>query len=174
MTAKVIGTGKILKNVRAFEKNGFGMAVTFIDEDDNTVYKADDLMIGCDEPLDHLLTEQEAYRDYQERSNTSGERANQLAWAFIIILCAQLVGGSKYAEPYIMAAGGICYMLLSGVQSLWQAVSIWIVKQRIQKGIAFSDYPVWVGGIAWLFYYTKMIVIIATAIYSVSHFIKLL
>lgn len=174
MTAKVIETGEVLKNVEVFERSSlFNYPLTYIDKGTNTIYKAEDLEIGCDEPIEPLK-EQEAYRDYQERSNTSGERANQLAWAFIIILCAQFVGSNKYAEPYVMAAGGILYMLLSVVQSLWQAVSIWIVKQLIQKGQMYDDYPDWVGGGAWFFYYTKMIVITITSIYAVWSFLKLL
>ena len=171
MKAKVKETGKVLKNVEVYERSPlFNYPLTYIDKGTNTIYKAVDLEIAPSEPL----KEQEVDDLYQERSNTSGERANQLAWAFIIILCAQLIGDSHYAEPYVMAAGGILYMLLSIVQSLWQAVSIWIVKQLIQDGQTYDDYPDWVGGVTWFFYYTKMIVLTITSIYAVWHFMKLL
>lgn len=121
------------------------------------------------------LTEKQIYNDYQERSVTAGNRAEQLAWAFIVILCAQLVGGEHFKEPYVIAAGGICYMLLSALQALWQAFSMWVFKQKVKRNnLMVSDYPKTIGGIAWAFYWAKMIVIAVTAVYAVIKFVQLL
>ena len=127
------------------------------------------------EEEDDRLTEKQIYDDYQERSVTAGNRAEQLAWAFVVILCAQLVGGEHFKEPYVIAAGGICYMLLSALQSLWQAFSMWLFKQKVKReNLQVSDYPNTIGGIAWAFYWAKMIVISITAIYAVVKFVQLI
>lgn len=127
------------------------------------------------EEEDDRLTEKQIYNDYQERSVTAGNRAEQLAWAFVVILCAQLVGGEHFKEPYVIAAGGICYMLLSALQSLWQAFSMWVFKQKVKRNnLMVSDYPNTIGGIAWAFYWAKMLVIAVTAVYAVIKFVQLL
>jgi len=178
MNVKVKSTGKIL-DVYAYERGEKFQILTYIDYRTNTIYKSEDLDLLSDEEVENLLTEQKAEADYQERSTTAGDRANQLAWAFIILLCAMLIGGSKYAEPYVMAAGGICYMLLSAFQGLrtarHSADTFWIIKNRIKRdGLLIDDYPQWVGGGAWVFYYLKMAVITATATYAFWHFIVLI
>ena len=174
MTARVKSTGEIIKDVKVYEQDPNYVPITYIDYTTNTIYKADDLEIGCDEPIE-LLTEQKMYDDYQERSITAGNRAEQLAWAFIVILCAQLVGGSKYAEPYVIAAGGIAYMLLSSLQALWQAFAMWLFKNRVKRlGLAVDDYPQWLGGTAWAIYWAKMVVISITAVYAVVKFVQLI
>jgi hypothetical protein len=174
MNVKVKSTGKIL-DVYAYERGEKFQILTYIDYRTNTIYKSEDLDLLSNEEVENLLTGQKAEADYQERSTTAGDCANQLAWAFIILLCAMLIGGSKYAEPYVMAAGGICYMLLSALQALWQAVTFWIIKNRIKRdGLLIDDYPQWVGGGAWVFYYLKMAVITATATYAFWHFIVLI
>lgn len=130
--------------------------------------------IDCEEEDDHL-TEKQMYDDYQERSVTAGNRAEQLAWAFIVILCAQLVGGEHFKEPYVIAAGGIGYMLLSALQALWQAFAMRLFKNRVKRlGLSVDDYPEWLGGMAWIIYWTKMIVISITAIYAVVKFVQLI
>ena len=122
---------------------------------------------------DQPLTEQTAYDEYQERSKTSGDRAEQLAWAMIVLLAGQLIGGSKYAEFYVLGGAALLYLLLSTMQSVWQSVTIWLVKCRIKRtGIRLNDYPDWVGFGAWVFYWLKMIVIALAAIYGASHFIS--
>lgn len=122
---------------------------------------------------DQPLTEQAAYDEYQERSGISGDRAEQLAWAMIVLLAGQLIGGSKYAEFYVLGGAGLLYLLLSTLQSVWQSVTIWLIKCRIKRtGIVLSDYPDWVGFGAWAFYWLKMIVIAIGAIYGASHFIS--
>lgn len=124
---------------------------------------------------DNALTEQRAYDDYQERSATAGDRGSMLAWAFICTMLAQLIGSKYFREPYVLAAGGIAYLLLSTLQSLWQTVTIWLVKCRIKRtGIELDDYPDWIGFGAWVFYWLKMIVLTATAIYAIVKFIALL
>ena len=124
---------------------------------------------GRDQPL----TEQAAYDEYQERSKTSGDRAEQLAWAMIALLTGQLIGGSKYAESYVLGGAALLYLLLSAMQSVWQSVTIWLVKCRIKRtGITLNDYPDWVGFGAWVFYWLKMIIIAIAAIYGASHFIS--
>lgn len=119
------------------------------------------------------LTEQAAYDEYQERSKTSGDRADQLAWAMIVLLAGQLIGGSKYAEFYVLGGAALLYLLLSTLQYVWQSVTIWLIKCRIKRtGIVLNDYPDWVGFGAWVFYWLKMIVIALAAIYGASHFIS--
>lgn len=125
-----------------------------------------------EDDADQPLTEQAAYDEYQERSKTSGDRAEQLAWAMIALLAGQLIGGSKYAEFYVLGGAALLYLLLSAMQSVWQSVTIWLVKCRIKRtGIRLNDYPDWVGFGAWVFYWLKMIVIALAAIYGASHFI---
>ena len=122
---------------------------------------------------DQPLTEQAAYDEYQERSKVSGDRAEQLAWAMIALLTGQLIGGSKYAEFYVLGGAALLYLLLSTMQSVWQSVTIWLVKCRIKRtGITLNDYPDWVGFGAWVFYWLKMIIIAIGAIYGASHFVS--
>ena len=130
-------------------------------------------LAGREDDADQPLTEQAAYDEYQERSKTSGDRAEQLAWAMIVLLASQLIGGSKYAEFYVLGGAALLYLLLSAMQSVWQSVTIWLVKCRIKRtGIKLNDYPDWVGFGAWVFYWLKMIIIAIGAIYGASHFIS--
>lgn len=127
----------------------------------------------CEDDADQPLTEQAAYDEYQERSKTSGDRAEQLAWAMIALLAGQLIGGSKYAEFYVLGGAALLYLLLSAMQSVWQSVTIWLIKCRIKRtGIKLNDYPAWVSFGAWVFYCLKMIIIAIAAIYGASHFIS--
>ena len=126
------------------------------------------------EDVTDLLTEGQAYDDYQERTVKSTDRADQLAWAIVALLAAQLIGGSKYGEMYVMAAGALAYLLLSTLQSAWQGLAIWIVKQRISRGQRLTDYPSWVGGTAWVLYALKLCALAAAAVYGIVHFLRLL
>jgi hypothetical protein len=126
------------------------------------------------EDVTDLLTERQAYDDYQERTVKSGDRADQLAWAIVALLAAQLIGGSKYGEMYVMAAGALAYLLLSTLQSAWQGLAIWIVKQRISRGQHLTDYPSWLGGTAWVLYALKLCALTAAAVYGIVHFLRLL
>ena len=133
---------------------------------------------SCDdkrlEDVTDLLTERQAYDDYQERTAKSTDRADQLAWAIVALLAAQLIGGSKYGEMYVMAAGALAYLLLHTLQSAWQGLAIWIVKQRISRGHRLTDYPSWVGGTAWVLYALKLCALTAAAVYGIVHFLRLL
>ena len=126
------------------------------------------------EDVTDLLTERQAYDDYQERTAKSGDRADQLAWAIVALLAAQLIGGSKYSEMYVMAAGALAYLLLSTLQSAWQGLAFWIVKQRISRGQRLTDYPSWVGGTARVLYALKLCALAAAALYGIVHFLRLL
>ena len=126
-----------------------------------------------EDDADQPLTEQAAYDEYQERSKVSGDRAEQLAWAMIVLLVGQLIGGSKYAEFYVLGGAALIYLLLSTMQYVWQSVTIWLVKFRIKRtGIVLSDYPDWVGFGAWVFYWLKMIIIAIATIYGASHLVS--
>lgn len=127
------------------------------------------------EDVTETVTEAQAYEDYQERSQTAGDRGNMLAWAFVCTMFAQLIGSKYFREPYVLAAGGIAYLMLSTMQAWWQTVALWIIKCRIKsKNLRINDYPDWVGGGAWVFYWLKMIVIAVTSIYAIVKFIALL
>ena len=127
------------------------------------------------EDVTETVTEEQAYKDYQERSQTAGDRGNMLAWAFVCTMFAQLIGSKYFREPYVLAAGGIAYLMLSTMQAWWQTVALWIIKCRIKsKNLRINDYPDWVGGGAWVFYWLKMIVITVTSIYAIVKFIALL
>ena len=139
------------------------------DKEIRLVGLANKMEMSADQPL----TEQATYDAYQERSKTSGERAEQLAWAMIALLTGQLIGGSKYAEFYVLGGAALLYLLLSAMQSVWQSVTIWLVKCRIKRtGINLNDYPDWVGFGAWVFYWLKMITIAIAAIYGAGHLIS--
>ena len=114
-----------------------------------------------------LLTEQQAYDDYQERSKTSGDRASEMAWMMITPMLCQLIGGEHYLEFYIMGAASIVYMCLSTLQSVWQTFAFWLIKCRIKSNdIQVDDYPNWVGFGAWVFYWLKITVITIGAFYG--------
>lgn len=120
------------------------------------------------------ITESQAYEEYQERTKKSSDVANQLSWCVILILIFSLAGKNDYRQFYVMAAAGLAYLLLSMMQYMWQGVTIWIVKQRIHKGATLEDYPEWIGFVAWIFYYVKMLVIAAGTLYGIFTFLKML
>ena len=95
-----------------------------------------------------VLTEKEVYDYYQERSVKAGERADQLAWMFIVIALAAI------------------YMLLSVLQAVWQTFTSWLFMQKINRHhLTPEDYPAWVGCGAWAFFWLKMISIASAVIY---------
>ena len=119
------------------------------------------------------ISEQKAYDDYQDASLRSKERGDQLAWAFIVLLVGMMIGDHCYLEYYVGAACGLAYMLLSMIQSAWQTIAIWIVKNRIKRGnLTIEDYPQWVGGWAWVFWYLKIGLLTIGTIYVVWRFIS--
>lgn len=168
MAKRVKTTGEIIEYVVVKKKDHDGKILTYLDEATNTIYKAEDL-----ENV-KLLTEQEVDDFYQERSVTTGDRAEHLAWLFIIMLCAQLIGNKHYCEFYIIAAGGIGYIMLSSLQALYQTFTSWLLGRRIRNGALYVDYPKWIGCGGWAFFWVKMIVITATSIYGIYKFMQLL
>lgn len=119
------------------------------------------------------VTEQKAYDDYQERSTTANDRGEQLAWAFIVMLTGMLIANRGFLEFYVGAACGLAYLLLSMIQSVWQTIAIWIVKNRIKRdNLTIEDYPEWVGGWAWVFWYTKIGLLTIGTIYVAYRFVS--
>ena len=125
------------------------------------------------EVTDDMLTEQKMYDEYQERTKTAGDRANDIAWRLVILLAAQLIGGKTYSNFFVACAGGLLYMLLSALQAVWQGAAIWWFKNHHADDFP-TDYPEWIGGTAWVFFYTKMAVLAAACIYIAYSFLRLL
>ena len=120
------------------------------------------------EPSDDALTEDKVYDFYQERSMKAGERADQLAWMFVVMMTGGLISGHAFQAFSVCAALAAVYMLLSVAQAVWQTFTSWLFKQQIKKmDVAPDDYPSWVGGGAWLFFWAKMITISSAVIYFV-------
>ena len=118
------------------------------------------------------ITEQKAYETYQERSHAANDRGEQLAWAFIVMLTGMLIAGHGWLEFYVGAACGLAYLLLSMLQATWQTIAIWIIKNRIKMhNLKIEDYPQWVGGWAWVFYYLKITLLAIGTIYVASRFV---
>jgi hypothetical protein len=172
-------TGYVMESYVMEYKVRFGTELWIVPESDlelvdQSPEEARQPVFEREDDADQPLTEQAAYDEYQERSKVSGDRAELLAWAMIVLLTGQLIGGSKYAEFYVLGGAALLYLLLSSMQSVWQAVTIWLVKCRIKRtGIQLIDYPDWVGFGAWVFYWLKMIIIALAAIYGASQFIPL-
>ena len=121
------------------------------------------------EPSDDVLTEEKVYDYYQERSVKAGERADQLAWVFIVMMTGGLISGNVFKTFAVCAALAAVYMLLSVAQAVWQTFTSWLFKQQVKKmDVAPDDYPSWVGGGAWLFFWAKMITIASAVIYFVK------
>ena len=125
------------------------------------------------EVTDDTLTEQKMYDEYQERTKTAGDRANDIAWCLVILLAAQLIGGKTYSNFFVACAGGLLYMLLSALQAVWQGAAIWWFKNHHADEVP-TDYPEWIGGVAWALYYLKMAVIAASVVYIAYSFLMLL
>ena len=120
------------------------------------------------------LTEKKMDDDYQERSTTTNDRGSQLAWAFIVLLASMMIGNHGYLEYYVGGAVGLVYLLLSMLQSAWQTIAIWIVKNRIKRDtLTIEDYPEWVGGLAWTFWYLKIGLLTIGTIYVAYRFVSL-
>ena len=118
------------------------------------------------------ITEQKAHETYQERSQAANDRGEQLAWAFIVMLTGMLIANRGFLEFYVGAACGLAYLLLSMLQATWQTIAIWIIKNRIKMhNLKIEDYPQWVGGWAWVFYYLKIALLAIGTIYVASRFV---
>ena len=112
------------------------------------------------------ITEDKVYDFYQERSVKAGERADQLAWMFIVMMTGGLISGHAFQTFSICAMLAAIYMLLSVVQAVWQTFTSWLFKNIIHRtGETPEDYPSWVGGGAWFFFWAKMITIASAVIY---------
>jgi len=117
-------------------------------------------------PSDDVLTEEKVYDFYQKCSVKAGDRADQLAWMFIVMMTGGLISGHAFQTFSICAALAAIYMLLSVTQSVWQTFTAWLFKNQVKKmGVAPDDYPSWVGGGAWFFFLAKMITIASAVIY---------
>ena len=116
-----------------------------------------------------VLTEEKVYDYYQERSTTAGDRADQLAWMFVVMMTGGLISGHAFQAFSVCASLAAVYMLLSVVQAVWQTFTSWLFKNRLKKmDVVPDDYPEWVGGGAWLFFWAKMITIASAVIYFVK------
>lgn len=121
------------------------------------------------EPSDDVLTEEKVYDFYQERNMKAGERADQLAWMFIVMMTGGLISGHAFQAFSVCASLAAVYMLLSVAQAVWQTFTAWLFKQQIKKtGETPEDYPSWMSGGAWLFFWAKMITIASAVIYFVK------
>lgn len=113
-----------------------------------------------------IITGQEVYDYYQERSGAAGNRADQLAWMFVVMAAAVLFSGHTWGvfiEGAVMAA---IYMMLSVLQAVWQTFTSWLFMRQLKKmDVAPKDYPSWVGCGEWLFFWLKMITITIPVIY---------
>ena len=120
--------------------------------------------VEVEEP--ETLTEDKVYDFYQERSVKAGERADQLVWMFIVMMTGGLISGHAFQAFSICAMLAAIYMLLSVVQAVWQTFTSWLFKNIIHRtGETPEDYPSWVGGGAWFFFWAKMITIASAVIY---------
>ena len=118
------------------------------------------------EDVTETVTEEQVYDYYQERSVKAGERADQLAWMFIVMMTGGLISGHAFQTFSICAMLAAIYMLLSVVQAVWQTFTSWLFKNIIHRtGEMPEDYPSWVGGGAWFFFWAKMITIASAVIY---------
>ena len=118
------------------------------------------------EDVTETVTEEQVYDFYQERSVKAGERADQLAWMFIVMMTGGLISGHAFQTFSICAMLAAIYMLLSVVQAVWQTFTSWLFKNIIHRtGETPEDYPSWVGGGAWFFFWAKMITIASAVIY---------
>lgn len=114
------------------------------------------------------LTEEKVYDYYQERSVTAGSRADQLAWMFILMMTGGLISGHAFQTFSVCAALSAIYVFCSIMQAVWQTFTSWLFLQRVKKSdVVPDDYPSWVGGGAWFFFWMKMIAISAAVFYFV-------
>lgn len=126
-----------------------------------------------------MADEDAAYRMYQGKSGNAVDKADQLAWMFIVMMTGGLISGHAFQTFSVCAALACLYMLLSVMQYVWQAVAAWIFMQQIKRERAKhpeitdkeypwpKDYPNYMGGGAWVFYYAKIIVITCAVCYFV-------
>jgi len=126
-----------------------------------------------------FVNEEKANRLYLKKSGVASDKADQLAWMFVLMMAACLISGHIYRTFLVSAMLSCVYMLLGVIQCVWQAVAAWIFKQQIKRERAKhpeitdkeypwpKDYPNYMGGGAWVFYYAKMITITAAVCFFV-------
>ncbi len=119
------------------------------------------------------MKKKEIYDYYQERSLTAGERASELAWAMIAILCCALIGSKLITSFVVSGTLSLVYFLLSALQAVWQAVTTCIFMDSLKDDEEAKGYPKHVGYGAWVFYCLKMIVMIVAVIYFVKDMVSL-
>ena len=148
------------------EKN-YLITYTWIDRDGKTRQSWWLEYIDRDES-NNGLTEEKVYNYYQERSVTAGDRADQLAWMFVIMMTGGLISGHAFQTFSVCAALAAIYFSFSIMQAVWQTFTSWLFMRQLRHADTMSDdYPAWVGGGAWLFFWLKMITISAAVIYFV-------
>lgn len=114
------------------------------------------------------VTEEKVYNYYQERSVTAGDRADQLAWVFVIMMTGGLISGHAFQTFSVCAALAATYFFFSIMQAVWQTFTSWLFMRQLRHADTMpDDYPAWVGGGAWLFFWLKMITISGAVFYFV-------
>ena len=117
-------------------------------------------------PDEEVLTEKEVYDYYQERSVNAGERAELLAWMFIVMMTGGLISGHAFQTFSICSALAVIYMLLSVLQAVWQTFTSWLFMRQINRHqLTPKDCPAWIGCGAWAFFWLKMISIASAVMY---------
>lgn len=121
----------------------------------------------------NLLTKKKIYNFYQEKSGVVSDRADELAWMFVIMMTGGLISGHAYTTFSECAAFACLYMLLSVLQALWQTITSWrfmlkeerkrkeceLDKDNKKKYTYPEEWPDYIGSGAWVFYYLKMVTI---------------
>lgn len=121
--------------------------------------------VGANEDL---LTEKKVYDYYQDISALAGDRADQLAWMFIILAAGMLVSGHTWQTFLVCAVMATVYMLLSVLQAVWQTFASWVFMGKVRDmETAPADYPSWMGFGAWCFFWLKMAVLASAVGYFV-------
>jgi len=117
---------------------------------------------------DGEVTEPMVYDFYQKSAANAANRADQLAWMFIVMMTGGLISGHAFQTFSVCAALSAIYMLLSVMQSVWHVFTCWLFKRQLKKAeVMPNDYPVWVRA-SWLFFWLKMISISAAVCYFVN------
>ena len=130
----------------------------------------------------NLLTIKKIYNFYQEKSRVAGDRADELAWMFVIMMTGGLISGHAYTTFSECAAFACLYVLLSVLQALWQTIASWrfmlkeerkrkeceLDKDNEKKYTYPEEWPDYIGFGAWVFYYLKMIIITVCVVFFVK------
>ena len=129
----------------------------------------------------NLLTKKKIYNFYQEKSGVASDRADELAWMFVIMMTGGLISGHAYTTFSECAAFACLYVLLSVLQALWQTITSWhfmlkeerkrkeceLDKDNKKKYTYPEEWPDYIGSGAWVFYYLKMMTITVCVIFFI-------